>query len=346
MERNPWRATVNLKSSSDNFVTSYNVNSNLPSSLIGWAQLRDGCVTLRHILGREGANVTTASAATAPKRWIAFALKRAREQAGKSRQDVVEHLDCTPAHISHLETGRNLPNAAECEKLLVFYGLGERWPFFRELLKAAKKGRDWWKAPAFSGAEPEWFDLYLGLEAWARVAASYDALVIPGLFQTREYATALIRAGHPSLSDPEVQRRVDLRMERQKVLIREPEPLQVWSVLDEAALRRPIGGPKVMRAQCAQLVKLAERPNIDLQVLPMASGAHAGLDGTFTVLDFPLELPGDPGTVYVQNRLKGVYYEEPAEIDEYRQILTRLRAEAVTPAELPLVIARIAEETA
>lgn len=78
----------------------------------------------------------------------------------------------------------------------------------------------------------------------------------------------------------------------------------------------------------------------------MASGAHAGLDGTFTVLDFPLELPGDPGTVYVQNRLKGVYYEEPAEIDEYRQILTRLQAEAVTPAESPFVIARIAEETA
>jgi transcriptional regulator with XRE-family HTH domain len=291
-------------------------------------------------------NVTTASAATAPKRWIAFALKRAREQAAKSRQDVADHLDCTVSHISHLETGRNLPNAAECEKLLTFYGLGERWPFFRELLKAAKKGRDWWKAPAFSGAEPEWFDLYLGLEAWARVVASYDALVIPGLFQTREYAAALIRAGHPNLSDAEVQRRVDLRMERQTVLTREPQPLQVWSVLDEAALRRPIGGPTVTRAQLTHLVKLAERPNIDLQVLPLASGAHAGLDGTFTVLDFPLELPGDPGTVYVQNRLKGVYYEERVEIDEYRQILTRLQAEAVTPAESPLVIARIAEETA
>jgi transcriptional regulator with XRE-family HTH domain len=296
-------------------------------------------------LGREGITVTTASAATAPKRWIAFALKRAREQAGKSRQDVVEHIDVTASHISHLETGRNLPNASECEKLLVFYGLGERWPFFRELLKAAKKGRDWWKAPAFSGAEPEWFDLYLGLEAWARVAASYDTLVIPGLFQTREYATALIRAGHPSLSDPEVQRRVDLRIERQKVLTREPEPLRVWSVLDEAALRRPIGGPKVMHAQLAHLVKLAERPNIDLQVLSFDSGANAGLDGTFTVLDFPRELPNDPGTVYVQNRLKGAYYEEPVEIDEYRQILTRLQAEAVTPAESPLVIARIAEET-
>jgi transcriptional regulator with XRE-family HTH domain len=288
--------------------------------------------------------VTTANATTAPKRWIMFALKRAREQAGKSRQDVVDHLDCASSHISHLETGRNLPNAAECEKLLVFYGLGDRWPFFRELLKAAKKGRDWWKAPAFSGAEPEWFDLYLGLEAWARVIASYDALVIRGLFQTPEYAAALIRAGHPSLSDAEVQRRVDLRMERQKVLDREPDPPQVWSVLDEAALRRPVGGPEVMRAQLRHLVKLAERPTVDLQVLPTARGAHAGLDGTFTVLDFPLELPGDPGTVYVQTRLKGVYYEEHVEIDEYRQTLTRLQAEALTPAESLLMIARIAEE--
>ena len=99
-----------------------------------------------------------------------------------------------------------------------------------------------------------------------------------------------------------------------------------------------------MRAQLRHLVHLAERPNVDLQVLPMARGAHAGLDGTFTVLDFPLELPGDPGTVYVQTRLKGVYYEEAAEIDEYRQTLTRLRAEAITPAESPLVITRIAEE--
>ncbi|MGH8572265.1 MAG: helix-turn-helix domain-containing protein [Gammaproteobacteria bacterium] len=287
----------------------------------------------------------TASATTAPKRWITFALKRAREQAGKSRQDVVDHLDCTLSHVSHLETGRNLPNAAECEKLLVFYGLGERWPFFRELLRAAKKGKDWWKAPAFCGAEPAWFDLYLGLEAWARVVASYDALVTPGLFQTPEYAAALIRAGHPSLSDAEVQRRVDLRMERQTVLDREPDPLQVWSVLDEAALRRPVGGPEIMRAQLRHLVQLAKRPNVELQVLPLARGAHAGLDGTFTVLDFPLELPGDPGTVFVQNRLKGVYYEEPAEIDEYRQTLTRLQAQALTPADSPLVITRIAQET-
>ncbi|MGH3873608.1 MAG: helix-turn-helix domain-containing protein [Pseudonocardiaceae bacterium] len=289
--------------------------------------------------------MTTAGSATAPKRWIAFALKRAREQAGKNRQDVVEHLDCTASHISHLETGRNPPNPAECEKLLVFYGLGERWPFFRELLKAAKKGHNWWQAPAFSGAEPEWFDLYLGLEAWARVVASYDALVIPGLFQTPDYARAIIRAGHPSLPDAEVQRRVDLRMQRQTVLTRQPEPLQVWSVLDEAALRRPVGGPEVMRAQLQHLVKLAERPGIDLQVLPLATGAHTGLDGTFTVLDFPLELLGDPGTVYVQTRLKGVYYEKPAEIDEYRRMLTRLQAEALTPAESSLVMARIAEET-
>jgi hypothetical protein len=135
-------------------------------------------------------------------------------------------------------------------------------------------------------------------------------------------------------------------VERQKVLDREPEPLQVWSVLDEAALRRLVGGTEVMRAQLRHLMRLAERPNVDLQVLPMARGAHTGLDGTFTVLDFPLELPGDPGTVYVQTRLKGVYYEEPVEIDEYRQTLTRLQAEAVTPADSLLVIARIAEETA
>lgn len=288
--------------------------------------------------------MATANSPTAPKRWIARALRRWREQAGKSRQDVMELLDCSDAHISHLETGRNLPNNAECEKLLMFYDLADRWPYFQKLLRAAKRGKDWWKSPAFAGAEPGWFDLYLGLEDWARMASSYDALVIPGLFQTPEYAAALIRAGHVGLSDDEIRRRVDLRIARQDVLARQPDPLVVWSVLDEAALRRPIGGSEVMRAQLHRLVDLAKRPNVTIQVLPVDRGGHAGLDGTFTILDFPLDLPGDPGTVYVQTLQKGVYYEKPEEIDPYRQALTRLQADAVTPADSTAVLARIAKE--
>jgi len=176
------------------------------------------------------------------------------------------------------------------------------------------------------------------------MAASYDALVIPGLFQTPDYAAALIRSGHFGLSEAEVTRRVDLRMARQEVLDRQSTPLVVWSVLDEVALRRPIGGPDVMRAQLHRLVELVERPNVTIQVLPIGRGAHAGLDGTFTILDFPLDLPGDPGTVYVETLHKGVYYEKPEEIDPYRQAMTCLQADAVTPADSPAVIARFAKE--
>ncbi|MDQ3764859.1 MAG: DUF5753 domain-containing protein [Actinomycetota bacterium] len=220
--------------------------------------------------------------------------------------------------------------------------MGERWLFFRELLKAAKKGRDWWKAPAFEGTEPEWFDLYLGLEAWASAVSSYDALVIPGLLQTPDYAHAVITAANSGLPESEIQRRVNLRMQRQSVLDREPDPLRVWSVLDETALRRPVGDPQLLRAQLHHLTHLAQQPTIDLQVLP--AGAHPGLDGTFTVVDFPHELPGDPGTVYVQTLIRGVYYGQPAEIADYRLALTRLQAQAIAPAEAPAVITRIAEE--
>lgn len=286
--------------------------------------------------------MSSTRATTAPKRWIAFALKQAREQAGLSRAQVAGQLDCTLPHLSHLETGRNLPSAAECEKLLGLYGLGERWLVFRELLTAAKKGRDWWRAPAFEGTEPEWFDLYLGLEAWARAVSSYDALVIPGLLQTPDYAHALISAANPGLPDSEIGRRVNLRMQRQSVLEREPDPLRLWSVLDETALRRPIGAPPLQRAQLHHLAQLAHRPTIDLQVLP--AGAHTGLDGTFTIVDFPHELPGDPGTVYVQTLIRGIYYEQPAEIAAYRQALTRLQAHAIAPTDTPTVITQIAEE--
>lgn len=288
--------------------------------------------------------MATTGSPTAIKRWIAFTLKRLREQSGKSRQELAELLDCNISHLSHLETGRNLPSALESDALLDIYGVGDRKAAFRELLRSAKKGKDWWKTPVFKDAEPEWFDLYLGLEAWARDVQSYDALVVPGLFQTSDYARALITAAYPELTDTEVQRRVDLRMARQAALDREPEPLRIWSVLDEAALRRVVGGPAVMRTQLDRLVELAGCPTITVQVLPATAGAHGGLDGTFTVLDFPLDLVGDPGTVYVQTRLRGAYYEEPAQIDEYRQALRRLQVQAIKPEDAPAFIARIAEE--
>lgn len=286
--------------------------------------------------------MVASSSPTALKRWIAYELRRLREANQRTRQEAADRLGKTLAQIGHLETGRNLPSAGDVELLLSWYGQPDRIELFRDLLKRAKKGRDWWIG--FADAVPHDFALYLGLEASAVQLQSYDGLVVPGFLQTSAYAKGVIRAGARSEPDHEIARRVELRMARQQLIERDDEPLQVWSVLDEAVLRRQVGGAEVLREQLERLVKLAERPNIDLQVLPAAAGAHAGSEGAFTLLTFPPELAGDPGVVYVETRVRGIYYEDPAEIQLYRQALTRLQVQALTPEESPTMIQRIAEE--
>jgi hypothetical protein len=286
--------------------------------------------------------VVASNSPTALRRWIAFELRRLRESSGRTRQEAADRLGRALAQIGHLETGRNLPSAGDVEVLLTWYGHPDRIEFFRDLLKRAKKGRDWWIG--FADAVPDYFALFLGLESAAVQVQSYDALVVPGILQTPAYAKAIIQAGGRAQPDHEVHRRIELRMARQQLVERDGDPVQVWSVLDEAALRRQVGGPAVMREQLEQLVKLAERPNVDIQVLPLDAGAHAGAEGAFTLLTFPPELDSDPGVVYVETRVRGIYYEDPAEILLYRQALTRLQVQALTPEESPTMVMQIAEE--
>jgi transcriptional regulator with XRE-family HTH domain len=287
--------------------------------------------------------VVTSASPTALKRWIAYQLRELRTQTGKTRDDAAKRIRKTVPQISHLENGRNLPSPMDLEALLIFYGHGDRAEFFLDLLVAAKKGKDWWQAHVLSGAVPEWFNLFLGLEASASMLESYDAQVIRGLFQTPAYALAVIRGASPDMADAEVARQVELRLARQRILDRDHPP-KVWAVIDEAALRRMVAGKPVMREQLERLVELACRPNIDIQVLPSDSGAHTALDGTFTVLSFPPEFTFDPGVVYIQSLARGHYYEEGSEIAEYRNALTRLRIQAISPEDSPRMIAGMAKE--
>ncbi|HET9258478.1 MAG TPA: helix-turn-helix transcriptional regulator [Pseudonocardiaceae bacterium] len=286
--------------------------------------------------------MVASSSPTALKRWIAYELRRLREASGRTRQEAAARVGRTVAQIGHLETGRNLPSAGDVEVLLNWYGHPDRIEFFRDLLKQAKKGRDWWIGLA--DAVPDYFALFLGLEASAAQLQSYDCVVVPGILQTHAYAQAVIRMGERARPDAEVARRVELRMARQQLIERADKPLQVWTVLDEAVLYRQVGGIEVMREQLERLVKLAERPNIDIQVLPATAGGHAITEGTFTLLTFPPELHSDPGVVYVETRVRGIYFEDPAEIQLYRQALTRLQVHALNPDESPAMIQRIADE--
>jgi transcriptional regulator with XRE-family HTH domain len=275
-----------------------------------------------------------ASSPSALKRWIGAELKRLRLAAGRSRAEVAERLGKTGAWPGHIETGVYSPGLGDCEVLLTWYGHPERIDFFRKLLAQSKKNKDWWIGFDLGvDAVPEWFSIFLGLESVLRSVSAYEAAVVPGLFQLPEYARAVIHAVHPQLDDVELNRRVELRAARQEILTERADgpPLEIWAILDESALCREIGGPVVWRRQMQHLLKLAELPNVTLQVLPHSSGAHAGIEGAFSVLDFPTEFENDPGVVYVETRVRGIFYEELDDIRVYRKVFDLLRVDALRP---------------
>ena len=257
------------------------------------------------------------------KRTIALSLKKWRLEAKLPQKDAAKRLDRTVQHISNLEAGQ-LPTAADLELLLGLYGKADRIPFMRELLSAARKAKNWWTA--LSGVTPKWFDLFLGLESGAAELYSFDTVVVPGLLQTREYATAVLR-GNPELSDEQLEQGVELRLGRQQILDRAEDPVHLWTVLDESVLYRQRGDAKVMRGQLKHLLEMSKRPRIDIQVLPFDAGATPAQDGgTFTVMRFPPEMENDPGLVYLELLTGGQYFEKADEIAEYRRALTRLHA--------------------
>ncbi|WP_216214671.1 DUF5753 domain-containing protein [Amycolatopsis aidingensis] len=278
---------------------------------------------------------------TAIKRWIALEARRLREAAGYDRAAAAERIGKATTVIAHIETARNLPAPADLEILLDLYGVPDHVPLFRDMIKRAKRGQDWWIK--FTSV-PEYLTLYLGLETGAARISSVDLHIVPGLFQTRDYAFAILGPPGQRMSDEEIAARVDLRMARQELLNRSENPPQVWSVLDEGALRRQVGGPAVMRDQLRHLAQLTEQPNIEIQVLPFTAGTHPATDGTFTILDYPPEFVGDPGTVYIENRRGGLYYETTEELRDFRNVFERLQIQAEKPERSREFILNLSKE--
>lgn len=286
--------------------------------------------------------VAPSSSPTALKWWFAVEMRRMRENRGLTRDQAAAAIKGSPQNVGHMETGRILPKPLELERLLEVYGVPERAEFFQDLRVRAKRGRDWWIG--FTGSAPENFDLFLGLETSAVQIESWDAHVVSGLFQTEAYAEALIRASRPELAADEVARLVELRMARQREVLERDDPPLVWSVIAEPALRWLVGGREVSSVQLDHLAALIERSNIELQVLPLSAGAHAGTEGTFTILSAPPELRNYPGCAYVEDRIRGHYYEEQEQISTYRNVLTRLRIQATKPEDTVSYIRQLAEE--
>jgi hypothetical protein len=207
------------------------------------------------------------------------------------------------------------------------------------LLQMAREARQkgWWQlyGTVLTGA-------YVGLEAAADAIRAYEALVVPGLLQTEDYARAMIHAARPDISAVEVDQRVRVRIGRQSLLTQE-NPLDLWVVLDEAVLHRPVGGKTVMRRQLDHLAESADRPNVTLQVLPFMAGAHAGMDGTFTMLLYSEE-PPNHNLVFAANAAGGLFLEKDDELNRYAFIFDHLRANALRPGESVAMIAALAKE--
>ncbi|OLT10703.1 transcriptional regulator [Pseudonocardia sp. CNS-139] len=268
---------------------------------------------------------------------IGTQLRRWREANGISREAAGDVIRASHAKISRLELGRVGFKVRDIVDLLDLYGINdesERAEFLQLVEQANARG--WWHqhAPVL----PAWFEMYLGLEQSARVIRTYQVQFVPGLLQTEDYARNVILVGHQAESADEIDRRVNLRMTRQKML-HEPGAPQLWAVIDEAALSRPFGAPHVMKAQLEHLLEMSELPNVTVQVLPFRLGSHAAAGGPFTILRFAE--PDLPDIVYLEQLNSAVYLDKRNEVEDYLAVMERVSVQAETPARSTAILKRL-----
>ena len=270
-------------------------------------------------------------------RRLAAELRSLRATSGLTREAVVERTGINAATLYRIEHGRVRPQTRTLRTLLDLYGVDQDQQAELVALLRDARQRGW--LHAFQSELPEHYTTYIGFEGEAHSVWNYESLFIPGLLQTEDYARAVIRGGLPNASRDEVERRVEVRMERQ-ALLRNENPLNLWSIVDEAALRREVGGPEVMQAQFRYLMEASELPHVTFQVIPFDAGAHPGMPGSFILLQF-----GDaaiPDVIYVNTMAGELFLEEEADVRRYKLVFEHLRAVAASPeASLSLVTSAI-----
>jgi transcriptional regulator with XRE-family HTH domain len=278
------------------------------------------------------------SSPTLRKRRLVSELRRLREAADLTIEDVAGRLECSASKISRIETGRVGVTPRDVRDMLSAYGADRST--LDELVQLARdaRRRAWWDE--FGDVAP---GRYVGFEADAEEVRTYQGLMVPGLLQSEDYTRALIRAVLPDAAPAEVDRRVELRKARQ-ALLADGDPLRLHAVVDEAALRRLVGGPQVMAEQLRRLNEVGEQPNITLQVASFEAGGHAAMDGPFVILSFPEQ--SDPAVVYIESPKGDVYWEEPSDVARYSDLFARLSAESLDPAASSALIGRVARELA
>jgi transcriptional regulator with XRE-family HTH domain len=279
---------------------------------------------------------------TIQRRLLGSRLRRLREQSRFSRKDAARVIRASESKISRLELGRLPFKERDVKDLLDLYGVDNPGVRNAHLAQAREAGAPgWWRT--YSDVLPAWFELYVGLESAARLIRTYEAQFIPGLLQTEEYAHAITRAGHlpGALHDPAsggVERRVELRSIRQKILLR-PEATRLWAIIDEGALRRRIGGGRVMQAQLEHLLQIQARPNVTIQIMPFGFGGHVAQVGAFTLLRFEDE--DLPEVVYLEHLAGAIYLENREQTELYHQVFVQLAGDSQAPEESRAALHRI-----
>ena len=277
---------------------------------------------------------------TVRRRRLGAELRRLREAHSLKLEEVAERLGLAPSTLSRIETGKAPTKSAYLTAMLEMYQVSD--PGARKVLvDMAREGhrKGWWSI--YDDVLPSGFDIYVGLEAEASGLRSYETDVVHGLLQTTDYAIAVLRELRPRDTEEQIARVVDLRMERQRLLDQDP-PLDLWLIMDEGAIRRNIGGHAVMRNQLEHMIQASRWTNVTMQILAFEAGAHAGLIGPFSILEFPERTDSD--VAYTESVGGMIYLEKDREVRACAEAFDRMRAAALSPAASVELIQRVARE--
>jgi transcriptional regulator with XRE-family HTH domain len=270
---------------------------------------------------------------TVRRRELGALLRALRNEKGLTVDQVATSLMCSPSKVSRMETGHGAATPRDIRDLCNLYGVtgqAER----DQLMSLAREGKQtgWWQ-----GYDLDYFATYVGLEAEATGIRYFQSTIVPGLMQTPAYARAMYEAGIPKFTQERIDQLIEVRLTRQRVLVRKP-PVRLEVILDEAVLHRLVGGTAVMRGQLDRLIELSNEPNVSIQVIAYSAGAHPAMDSTFNILEFTGSVSS---VVYVEGLVGWIYVERSPDVDRYQQVFEHLRTVASSPRESIELIARV-----
>jgi transcriptional regulator with XRE-family HTH domain len=269
---------------------------------------------------------------TVRRRELGALLRTLRNQNGLTVEQAAEQLLCSPSKVSRMETGHGAATPRDIRDLCNLYDVTDQAERDRLMTLAREgKGQGWWQPYDLTYAT------YVGLEAEAVAISDFQSSVVPGLLQTADYARAGHEATMPRLGNEQIELQIQAKLTRQSLLT-QANPVAFRAVLDEAVLRRVVGGPRVMREQLDRLLEVARLPNVTLQIIPFTVGSHPGLESNFNILELPKPTPS---IVFVEGLVGSMYLERAEDLKRYHEVFERLQAVALSPKDTIDAITKI-----